>query len=38
MDNWVPTGTGEEYDGFLTFGNIILEALEGISELNMIQR
>lgn len=38
MDNWVSSGTGVEYDGFLTRGNVILEALEAISELNMIQR
>lgn len=38
MDNWVSSGTGVEYDGFLTRGNTILEALEVISELNMIQR
>ena len=38
MDNWVSSGTGVEYDGFLTRGNITLEALEAINELNMIQR
>lgn len=38
MDNWVSSGTGVEYDGYLTRGNIILEALEAINELNTIQR
>ena len=38
MDNWVPSGAGAEYDGFLTQGDAVLEALEAISELNTIQR
>ncbi len=38
MDNWTPSSAGTEYDGYLQRGDIILEALEGITELNMIAR
>jgi hypothetical protein len=38
LDGWTSSGTGFEYDGYLTRGGIILEALEGISELNTIIR
>jgi LysM repeat protein len=38
FDGWISSSTGNEYDGFLTRGNIQLEALEGITEVNMITR
>jgi LysM repeat protein len=38
LDGWVSSGTGVEYDGFLERAGILLEALEGISELNTIIR
>lgn len=38
MDNWVSSSAGAEYDGFLTRGNVVLEALEAISDLNTIMR
>jgi murein DD-endopeptidase MepM/ murein hydrolase activator NlpD len=38
MDGWIPTSTGVEYDGFLERSGIRLEALEGITEVNMIAR
>lgn len=38
MDGWTTTSAGVEYDGYLTRGEIQLEALEGITEVNMITR
>jgi LasA protease len=38
LDGWIPTSTGIEYDGFLERAGIRLEALEGITEVNMITR
>ena len=38
LDGWTSSGTGTEYDGYLTRGGIQLEALEGISDLNTIVR
>ena len=38
LDGWTPTSAGIEYDGFLERAGIILEALEGITEENMITR
>jgi LysM repeat protein len=38
MDGWTASSAGVEYDGYLTRGEIKLEALEGITELNMIAR
>ncbi len=38
MDGWTPSSAGTEYDGYLLRGEIRLEALEGITEVNMIQR
>jgi hypothetical protein len=32
LDGWVSSGDGYEYDGFLTRGNTVLEALEGVFE------
>jgi murein DD-endopeptidase MepM/ murein hydrolase activator NlpD len=39
MDGWVSSGNGIEYDGFLTRGDITVEAWEGVFEdLNQISR
>lgn len=38
MDGWTASSAGVEYDGYLTRGEIRLEALEGITEMNMITR
>ncbi len=38
MDDWTPSSTGVEYDGFLERGGFTLEAIEGITEMNMIAR
>jgi hypothetical protein len=38
LDGWTSSGTGTEYDGFLTRAGVSLEAIEGISELNIIER
>ena len=38
LDGWTASSAGIEYDGFLTRGEIRLEALEGITEANMITR
>jgi hypothetical protein len=38
LDNWVSSGTGTEYDGFLKRGNVVLEAAEGANESNTIVR
>ncbi len=38
MDNWMPLSAGTEYDGYLERGEIQLEALEGIFEINTIIR
>ena len=38
LDGWVSSGSGVEYDGFLKRGNITLEAIEGITDQNTIQR
>jgi LasA protease len=38
MDGWTPSSTGVEYDGFLERSGVTLEALEGITEANMITR
>lgn len=38
MDGWTPSSAGSEYDGYLTRGGIQLEALEGITEVNILQR
>lgn len=38
MDGWTPSSAGTEYDGYLERGEIRLEALEGITEVNIIQR
>ncbi|HSL43784.1 MAG TPA: LysM peptidoglycan-binding domain-containing protein [Anaerolineales bacterium] len=32
LDGWISSGDGYEYDGFLTRGNTVLEALEGVFE------
>jgi murein DD-endopeptidase MepM/ murein hydrolase activator NlpD len=32
MEGWVSSGAGYEYDGYLTRGNVVLEALEGVFE------
>ena len=38
LDGWTSSGAGVEYDGYLTRGDVTLEAIEGITELNMITR
>jgi murein DD-endopeptidase MepM/ murein hydrolase activator NlpD len=38
LDGWVSSGTGNEYDGYLTRNNVTLEALESISDQNTIIR
>lgn len=38
MDGWVPSGYGVEYDGYLTNGDVILEAWDGRSTINAIKR
>lgn len=38
MDGWVSSGTGSMYDGFLKRGGRVLEAYNGISDDNQIQR
>ncbi len=38
MGGWTSSGTGTEYDGFLTRGSITLEAFEGINDSNQISR
>lgn len=38
LDGWVSSGTGNEYDGFLTRGSSQVEAWDGVNELNQITR
>jgi len=38
LDGWVSSGTGTEYDGYLTIGDISIEAYAGKSLENGIQR
>ena len=38
LDSWVSSGTGVEYDGYLTKDGIVLEAWDGRSPLNAIKR
>ena len=38
LDGWTSSGTGVEYDGYLKRGDVTLEAIDGISDLNTIQR
>lgn len=38
MDGWTSSGTGTEYDGFLTRGSVTLEAFEGLNDSNQITR
>jgi len=38
LDGWVSSGTGTEYDGYLKRSSRVLEANEGLSELNQISR
>jgi len=38
MDGWVASGYGWEYNGYLTKGNVTVEAWNGRSPLNAIQR
>ena len=38
LDGWISSGTGVEYDGFLTKGDRVVEAWDGRNELNQIQR
>ncbi len=38
LDGWTSSGSGVEYDGYLTRGDVTLEAIEGITELNTISR
>jgi len=38
LDGWVSSGTGNEYDGFLTRGSSQVEAWDGVNDLNQITR
>lgn len=38
MDGWVSSGYGVEYDGYLTKGDLTVEAWDGRSPINAIQR
>lgn len=38
LDGWVASGSGIEYDGFLTRGFLTIEALDSADELNQIYR
>jgi hypothetical protein len=38
MDGWVSSGYGVEYNGYLTKGDIVLEAWNGRIARNAIQR
>ena len=38
LDGWVSSGTGVEYDGYLTRGDQTIEAWDGKNDLNQIQR
>ncbi len=38
MDDWIPSGYGIEYDGYLIKGGTILEAWNGRSSINAIKR
>lgn len=38
LAGWISSGTGVEYDGYLTRGTATLEAAEGISSLNQISK
>ncbi|MCJ7435449.1 MAG: M23 family metallopeptidase, partial [Anaerolineales bacterium] len=38
LDGWVSSGSGDEYDGFLTRGSQIIEAWDGVNDLNQITR
>jgi len=38
LDGWLSSGDGIEYDGFLTRGSQVVEAWDGVNELNQITR
>jgi murein DD-endopeptidase MepM/ murein hydrolase activator NlpD len=38
LDGWVSSGTGVEYDGYLTRNGVIVEAFDGNNPINQIQR
>jgi len=38
MDGWASSGTGSEYDGFLSRNNEVIEAYNGQNDENQIQR
>jgi LasA protease len=38
LDGWLSSGNGVEYDGFLTQGDLQVEAWDGRNDLNQIQR
>ncbi len=38
LDGWISSGTGNEYDGYLTRGSSQVEAWDGVNELNQITR
>lgn len=38
LDGWISSGAGKEYDGYLRLGEQAIEAYEGRSEMNQIQR
>lgn len=38
LSGWVSSGTGSEYDGFLTRGGIAIEAIDGANPANLVAR
>jgi hypothetical protein len=38
LGGWISSGNGIEYDGFLTRGNQVIEAMEGVNDTNQITR
>ena len=38
LDGWLSSGSGREYDGFLTRGSQTIEAVDGANDLNLIAR
>jgi hypothetical protein len=38
LDGWASSGTGSEYDGFLSRNNEVIEAYNGQNDENQIQR
>jgi LysM repeat protein len=38
LDGWVSSGDGREYDGFLTRGNVTIEAFDSANDFNQVRR